>query len=90
MIARTRTSMGRPVSVLGEKLDPEVGGRFMASEKHRRKRDAIARKVGGGKPAAASDGDRRHKQFGPMAKAVLKRKQSVREWTIDDGPPPGE
>jgi hypothetical protein len=62
----------------------------MASEKQRRKRDAIARKLEGGKPAASSDGDRRRKWFGPMAKEVLKRKRSVREWTIDDGPPPGE
>lgn len=62
----------------------------MASEKHRRKRDAVARKLDGGNPAASSDGDRRRKHFGPMARQVLQRKRAVREWTIDDGPPPGE
>ncbi|RUL88050.1 hypothetical protein [Tautonia sociabilis] len=61
----------------------------MASEKTRRKRDAVARKRDGGKPAAARDGDRRDKQFGPMVRKVLEAKRKVQDWTIDDGPPPG-
>ncbi|QDV32977.1 hypothetical protein [Tautonia plasticadhaerens] len=61
----------------------------MASDKKRRKQHAVARKLDGGKPAAAADGDRRHKHFGPMARQVQQRKRAVREWTLDDGPPPG-
>ena len=59
----------------------------MASPKKRRKQDALDRKRDGGRPAAARDGDRR-RRIGPLVRETLRRKQSLRDWTIDDGPPP--
>ena len=61
----------------------------MASNKKRRKRESVSRRIEGAKPAAAADGDRRHRHIGPLAKAAIKQKQTAQEWTIDDGPPPG-
>jgi hypothetical protein len=65
------------------------GTTLMASNKKRRKRDAVTRRIEGAKPAAASDGDRRRRAFGSLVNDALRRKRSVRDWTIDEGPPPG-
>jgi hypothetical protein len=66
----------------------------MASKKHRRKESALDRKrrVGGvgthAQPARHRDGDRRRREFGNMAREVLQRKRSLRDWTIDSELPP--
>ncbi|MEW4569875.1 hypothetical protein AB1L88_18575 [Tautonia sp. JC769] len=62
----------------------------MASNKKRRKRDSVTRRIEGAKPAAASDGDRRRRRaFGSLVDDALRRKRASRDWTIDEGPPPG-
>lgn len=61
----------------------------MASNKKRRKQNSVVRRIEGAKPAAASDGDRRRRAFGAQVDEALRRKRSVRDWTIDEGPPPG-
>ncbi len=60
----------------------------MASHQRRRKQDALERKYRSGKSAASRDGDRRRKHQGPLYRTIQGQKQKLREWNLDDGPPP--
>jgi hypothetical protein len=62
----------------------------MASDKQKRKQAGIDRKkrLANAPPTPPRDGDRRRRPDVDLVREVIKRKQVVQEWTIDDGPPP--
>lgn len=63
----------------------------MASQKHKHKQAAVERRerLASQPPRPSRDGDRRRRAFGGLVREVLAHKQNLRDWTIDDGPPPG-